>query len=78
MTYPEAKQKLKTMPQLKGLYRSISYTESVYPDGHEDVECSVYVAGYGNFEAETWDVAIALINKEFAPVFTTEGRPEEG
>jgi hypothetical protein len=77
MTYPQAKQKLKTMPHLKGIYWSMSYTEGVYSSGNEEVDCSVYIAGYGNFEAETWETVMALINKEFAPVFSTEGRPEE-
>jgi len=57
----KAKQRLKELA--KGRYHRIIYECGEMPSGDISIACNVYVEDYGFFSADTWDKAIAKLQK---------------
>ena len=76
MKFSEAKQKLKDLA--KGDHHSLVYTETITSTGEKLTLCEVYINGYNYRSGETWESAIAKmerqINDESEPEY--EGQPE--
>ena len=76
MKFAEAKQKLKGLA--KGDYHYLKYIETITHTGERLTHCEVYINGYDSRSGETWESAIAKlerqINDESEPEY--EGQPE--
>jgi len=76
MNFSEAKQKLKGLA--KGDYHSLKYTETISHTGETSTLCEVYINGRHSRSGETWESAIAKmerkINDQQEPEY--EGQPD--
>lgn len=76
MKFAEAKQKLKGLA--KGDHHSLKYTETITYTKERIILCEVYINGYDYRSGETWESAIAKmerqINGKQEPEY--EGQPD--
>ena len=75
MKFVEAKKRLKELA--KGDYHSLVYTETITSTGEKLTLCEVYINGYNYRSGETWESALAKmerkINDQQDPEY--EGQP---
>ncbi len=57
MTFQEAKNEL--LKLANGEFNSISYELTTFHTGETEVECSVYLGGYGYSKGVTWEMALS-------------------
>lgn len=76
MKFSEAKQKLKGLA--KGDYHSLKYTETISHTGETVVLCEVYIYGYHSRSGETWESALAKMERKIndIPEQEYEGQPD--
>jgi len=72
MKFSEAKQKLKGLA--KGDYHSLKYTETISHTGETSTLCEVYIYGYHSRAGETWESALAKMERKISG----ESEPEYG
>ena len=76
MKFSEAKQKLKDLA--KGDYHSLKYTETISHTGETSTLCEVYINGRHSRSGETWESAIAKMERQISgesePEY--EGQPD--
>ena len=76
MKFAEAKQKLKGLA--KDEYQSLRYIETISHTGDTITLCEVYINGYHPRSGETWETAIAKMERQIndIPEPEYEGQPE--
>ena len=76
MKFAEAKKRLKELA--KGDYHSLKYTETITRTGEKLTHCEVYINGYNSRSGETWETAIAKMERQIndIPEPEYEGQPE--
>ncbi|MFA7114922.1 MAG: hypothetical protein WC214_05620 [Candidatus Omnitrophota bacterium] len=76
MKFTEARKKLKEMA--KGEHHSLRYFETITHTGERLTHCEVYINGYHSRSGETWESAIAKMERQISgesePEY--EGQPD--
>ena len=76
MKFAEARKKLKEMA--KDEYQSLRYIETITHTGEKLTLCEVYINGYNSRSGETWESAIAKMERQISgesePEY--EGQPD--
>ncbi len=76
MKFSEAKKRLKELA--KGDYHSLRYTETISHTGETIVLCEVYINGRHSRSGETWELAIAKMERQIndQQELEYEGQPD--
>lgn len=76
MKFSEAKKRLKELA--KGDYHSLKYTETTSHTGETITLCEVYIDGYDSRSGETWESAIAKMERQINDLHDPEyeGQPD--
>jgi len=62
MKFAEARKKLKDLA--KGEHHSLVYTETITSTGEKLTLCEVYINGYSFRSGETWESALAAMERQ--------------
>jgi len=75
MKFAEARKKLKELA--KGDHHSLVYTETITSTGEKLTLCEVYINGYNYRSGETWEAALAKMERQIndIPEQEYEGQP---
>lgn len=76
MKFADAKKRLKELA--KGDYHSLKYTETITHIGNKLTHCEVYINGYNSKSGETWESAIAKMERQINGIQEPEyeGQPD--